>query len=213
MLEAHSGDDGLVGKVARSMTEAPEGMYVVSPGTFTNVKPPAVRLAEVQARAMLLYRKLLGGRPRSALGDGAAEDDDISLPRYLGYSDAAARSVTEAATPADRDLRLLDYFKIRKSMGEVIHRFFGDPGLQVAAARYVAPEHQAAIALLRERLTDPGFASALSPSGAGGTRASRRSSAGLRLLHRPAGAKEGLNGALLATPIKAWRRPTLSYRQ
>ena len=48
-------------------------------------------------------------------------------------------------------------------MGEVIHRFFGDPGLQVAAARYASPEHQTAIALLRERLTDPGFASALSP--------------------------------------------------
>ena len=45
----------------------------------------------------------------------------------------------------------------------VIDRFFGDPGLQVAAARYAGPEHQAAIALLRERLTDPGFASSLRP--------------------------------------------------
>jgi hypothetical protein len=70
--------------------------------------------------------------------------------------------VTEA-TPAERDARLLDYFKSRKTLGWVIHRFFGDPGLQVAAARYVAPEHQTAIALLRQRLTDPGFASALSP--------------------------------------------------
>ena len=48
-------------------------------------------------------------------------------------------------------------------MGEVIHRFFGDPGLEVAAGRYADPEHQAAVALLRQRLTDPGFASALSP--------------------------------------------------
>jgi hypothetical protein len=87
---------------------------------------------------------------------------DISLPRYLASSDAAARSVTEAA-PAERDARLLDYFKVRKLMGEVIHRFFGDPGLQVAAPRYVAPEHQAAIALLRERLAVPGFAPKLSP--------------------------------------------------
>jgi hypothetical protein len=45
----------------------------------------------------------------------------------------------------------------------MIHRFFGDPGLQVAAPRYAGPEHQAAIALLRQRLTDPGFASALNP--------------------------------------------------
>jgi hypothetical protein len=48
-------------------------------------------------------------------------------------------------------------------MGEVIHHFFGDPGLQVAAARYAGPAHQAAIALLRERLAVPGFASPLSP--------------------------------------------------
>jgi hypothetical protein len=89
--------------------------------------------------------------------------DDISLARYLGYNDAAARNVTEAATPADRDLRLVDYFNVRKLMGETIHRFFGDPGLKVEAAQYAAPEHQAAIALLRERITDPGFASGLSP--------------------------------------------------
>jgi hypothetical protein len=48
-------------------------------------------------------------------------------------------------------------------MGEVIHRFFGEPGLQVAAARLGDNPHQTATALLRERLTDPGFASALSP--------------------------------------------------
>jgi len=53
----------------------------------------------------------------------------VSLPRYLGYYDSAARNVAEAATPADRDLRLIDYFKVRKLMGETIHRFFGDPGL------------------------------------------------------------------------------------
>jgi hypothetical protein len=67
------------------------------------------------------------------------------------------------ASSAERDAALLGYFKSRKSMGQVIHRFFGDPGLQVAAARYAGPEHQAAIALLRERLADPGFAPALSP--------------------------------------------------
>ena len=108
MLEAHSGDDGLVGKVARSMTEAPEGMYVVSPGTFTNVKPPAVRLAEIRAgRCFDVESYSVGDRGLHSVTEQPR--DDISLPRYLGYSDAAARSVTEAATPADRDLRLVDY--------------------------------------------------------------------------------------------------------
>jgi hypothetical protein len=67
------------------------------------------------------------------------------------------------ASSAERDKALLDYFKSRKSMGGVIHRFFGDPGLQVAIARYASPEHETAITLLRERLTDPGFTSGLSP--------------------------------------------------
>jgi hypothetical protein len=67
------------------------------------------------------------------------------------------------ASSAERDAALLDFFKSRKSMGQVIHRFFGDPGLQVAAAHYASPGHQAAIAVLRERLAVPGFASALSP--------------------------------------------------
>ena len=48
-------------------------------------------------------------------------------------------------------------------MGFVIHRFFGDPGLREAAVRYGYYEHHTAIAMLRQRLTDPGFASALSP--------------------------------------------------
>ena len=137
-------------------------MYVVSPGTFTNVKPPAVRLAEVRAgRCFYTDNYSVGDRGLHSVTEKPS--DDISLPRYLGYNDAAARNVTEAATPADRDLRLLDYFKVRKSMGETIHRFFGDPGLQIEAAQYLGPDHQAALTLLRERLSDPGFASKLSP--------------------------------------------------
>jgi len=161
MLVAHSGDAGLIGKIAKSMTEAPEGMYVVSPGTFTNVPPPAVRLAEIQrGRCFLTENYSVGDRGLYAVTEEPR--GDISLPRYLGYSDAAARSVTQA-TPAERDRRLVEYFNVRKTMGFVIHRFFGDPGLQAAVARNAGPEHQAAIALLRERLNDPGFAPALSP--------------------------------------------------
>src|SRR5439155_26127029 len=63
------------------------------------------------------------------------EGDTISLPRYLALSDAAARRVTDAS-PAARDTALLDYFGSRKTLGETIHRFFADPGLNVAAARY-----------------------------------------------------------------------------
>ena len=163
MLEAHSGDDGPIGKLARSMTEPPEGMYLVSPGTFTNVPPPIVQLAEIQrGRCFRTDGYSVGDRGLHAVTEQPREGDTISLPRYLGLADAAARRVGEASS-AERDTALLDYFKSRKAMGQVIHRFFGDPGLQVAAARFAAPEHQTAIALLRERLTVPGFASSLSP--------------------------------------------------
>jgi hypothetical protein len=161
MLAAHSNDPGFIGQVAKSMTEAPEGMYVVSPGVFTNVPPPEVRLAEVRA-GRCFHIDQVGGPRLYAVTEQPA--DDISLPGYLSEVDAAARRVSVAeASPAERDRRLVDYFKIRKSISSVIYRFFGDPGLQVAAARYGGPEHQAAIALLRERLAVPGFAPALSP--------------------------------------------------
>jgi Zn-dependent protease with chaperone function len=160
MLAAHSGDDGLVGKVARSMLP-PEGMYAVSPGTFTNVPPPHVKLAEVQrARCFQTDSYSVGDRGLHSVTEQSRRG--ISLPDYLAFSDDAARRVGEASA-AERDKALIDYFKSRKSMGEVIHRFFGDPGLEVAVARYASPEHQTAIALLRERLAVPGFASALSP--------------------------------------------------
>jgi Zn-dependent protease with chaperone function len=161
MLAEHSGDAGLIGKIAKSMTEPPEGMYVESPGTFTNVPPPAVRLAEIQrGRCFQSGPYSVGDRGLHSVTEEPT--GDISLPRYLALSDDAARRVTDAS-PAARDAALLDYFKSRKTMGEVIHRFFGDPGLQVAAVRYAGSEHQAAVALLRERLTDPSFSLPLNP--------------------------------------------------
>jgi len=166
MLAANRGKDNIFGKLADALPEVGQnssGLNIRPDGTFSNVARPDVQLAEVQrARCFQTDRYSVGDRGLHSVTEQLRDRDTISLPRYLALNDAAARSVTEA-TPAERDARLLDYFKSRKTLGWVIHRFFGDPGLQVAAARYVAPEHQTAIALLRQRLTDPGFASALSP--------------------------------------------------
>jgi hypothetical protein len=159
MLAAHSGDAGLIGYVARSMTEPPEGMYVESAGTFTNVPPPPIKLAEVQ-RERCFQTDQVNDRHLYAVTEQPRGAE--TLPSYLGDGDDAARRVGEASS-AGRDAALVDYFKTRKAMIAVIYRFFGDPGLQMAAARFAGPEHQAAIALLRERLTDPGFASSLRP--------------------------------------------------
>jgi hypothetical protein len=166
MLAAHRGKDNIFGMVADRMAvvgQNSSGLTTRPDGTFGNVALPDVRLAEVQrARCFQTDRYSVGDRGLHSVTEQPGGSDAISLPRYLALNDAAARSATEA-TPAERDARLLDYFKSRKTLGWVIHRFFGDPGLLVAAARYAAPEHQAAIALLRQRLTDPGFATPLSP--------------------------------------------------
>ena len=163
MLATHRGEGGLFGKLAESTAQRTEGMYAWPDGSFRNVAPPNVQLAEVQeARCFQTESYTVGDRGLHAVTERQRRGDDISLLRYLNFSDAAARSVTEAS-PAERDARLLDYFKVRKTMGFVIHRFFGDPGLREAAVRYGYYDHHAAIAILRQRLTDPGFASALSP--------------------------------------------------
>jgi Zn-dependent protease with chaperone function len=158
VLAAHAGKGGLIGK----LMEPPAGMYRWPDGHFSNVPPPDVQLAEVREGRCFRQNDnySVGDRGLHSVTEQAR--DGISLPDYLAHGDAAARRVGEASA-AERDAALVAYFKSRKGMGEVIHRFFGDPGLQVAFARYAGPEHQSAIALLRERLTDPGFVSGLSP--------------------------------------------------
>jgi len=164
MLAAHRGKDNIFGKVADALPEVGQnssGLNIRPDGTFSNVARPDVQLAEVQrARCFQTDRYSVGDRGLHSVTEQPR--GDISLPRYLALSDAAARSVTEA-TPVERDARLLDYFKSRKTLGWVIHRFFGDPGLREAAERYGYYVHHTAIAMLRQRLTVPGFASALSP--------------------------------------------------
>jgi hypothetical protein len=91
-----------------------------------------------------------------------ATNATISLPRWLAHGDNVARRVGEADA-TQRDGALLDYLKVRKSHGEVIHRFFGSPGLKAARADYETPAHQTAVTILRQRLTDPQFGSGLSP--------------------------------------------------
>jgi Zn-dependent protease with chaperone function len=165
MLAAHRGESNIFGMLHDRKPEVGQnssGLNIRRDGTFSNVARPDVQLAEVQhARCFQTDRPYsVGDRGLHSVTEQPR--GDISLPRYLALSDDAARRVTDAS-PAARDTALLDYYGSRKTLGEIIHRFFGDPGLKVAAARYAGSEHQSAIALLRKRLTDPGFASALSP--------------------------------------------------
>jgi Zn-dependent protease with chaperone function len=164
MLVDYRGKGGLFGKLADALPEEgtnASGITTRSNGTFSSVTPPDVKLAEVQrARCFQTDRYSVGDRGLHSVTEQPGYD--ISLPHYFGASQDAARRVMEVSA-AKRDAALLDYFVARKTMGWAIHRFFGDPGLEVAATRFATPDHQAAIALLRQRLADPGFASALNP--------------------------------------------------
>jgi Zn-dependent protease with chaperone function len=116
-----------------------------------------IKLAEIQrARCFQTERYTVGDRGLHAVTEQPKAGDTISLPRYLALGDAAARRVVETSSH-QRDLALFHYLESRKTLGQAIDRFFGDPGLRVAAAHYAGPEHQTAVALLRERLTDPRF--------------------------------------------------------
>ena len=164
MLADHRGKDDIFGKIADALPEVgtnSSGITTRSNGTFTSVTPPEVKLAEVQrARCFQTSPYSVGDAGLHSVTEQPR--GDISLSRYLYLNDEGARSVMES-TPAERDRRLLEYFNTRKIVGWVIHRFFGDPGMQLLAARYVAaPEHQAAIAVLRGRLGDSTFAPKLS---------------------------------------------------
>jgi Zn-dependent protease with chaperone function len=165
MLADHRGKDDIFGKIANALpevgTDSSTGITYRSNGTFTSVTPPEVKLAEVKrARCFQTSPYSVGDAGLHSVTEQPR--GDISLPRYLHQNDQNALGVM-VATPAERDRRLLEYFNGRKAFGWVIHRFFGDPGLQLLTARYVAaPEHEQAIAVLRQRLTDPGFATKLS---------------------------------------------------
>jgi Zn-dependent protease with chaperone function len=162
MLAGHPDKDALIGKLA----QPGEGMYRWPDGTFRSVAPPDARLAEVrQERCFQTDDYEVGDRGLHAVTEQPGEGETVSLSRYLALDDAAARRVVKAGS-FELDAALVAYFRSRKAFSEAIHRFFGDPGLQVAAARYAGPEHQTAITRLRGRLAIEGiaaFASALSP--------------------------------------------------
>jgi Zn-dependent protease with chaperone function len=163
MLTAHRGQNNIFGKIADAMPpvgmDEASGLYTRPNGTFSSVPPLDYQLREVQ-RNRCFQSSYSVERNLRSVTEQPGPHDEISLPRYLRYNDNAARNVMDSA-PGSRDLRIREYYDVRKLMSETIYRFFGDPGLQIAAARVVGPDHEGAIAALRQRLSDPDFASKL----------------------------------------------------
>ena len=109
---------------------------------------------------------LFGRRPRPALGDGAAERRRHHLPLPSTWPLPTSPRTERSAWPPAAAARCRHPRRISNPARRWAGLFIASsaiPALQVAAARYAGPEHQAVIALLRERLADPGFAPALGP--------------------------------------------------
>ena len=166
VFAAHHGERNILGRIAEQRAGVHQEATALregSTGTFGTEASPEAKLAEVRdKRCFHTDRYSVGDRGLHSVTEQPAEGDTISLPRYLALAKEAAARVL-AASAAERDAALLDYFESRKTLGQVIHRFFGDPGLELAAERYAEPAHGSAVAALRQRLTDPGFRSDLGP--------------------------------------------------
>lgn len=73
---------------------------------------------------------------------------DIVIERYLAARIMSIRAI-EVRDPAGRDQARLDYVRTRKILMEVVHRFFGEPGLDLMQRSYDSPDDRAILAALR----------------------------------------------------------------
>jgi hypothetical protein len=73
------------------------------------------------------------------------------LEQYLGWKQQSVGDVF-LADGAQLDAKLLQYVKTRKIVLEILHRFFGNPGLRLAQETYDSSEDGAVLASLRRRL-------------------------------------------------------------
>jgi hypothetical protein len=78
---------------------------------------------------------------------------DIALERYLGLKQRAVRAASEARG-SELDGALLEYARSRKMLLEVVHRFYGEPGLALLQEAYNTREDQTVLTSLAGRLRD-----------------------------------------------------------
>jgi Zn-dependent protease with chaperone function len=161
-LAPYANGGGILGRLAQNHGST-KGLDGWQDGTFRSNPPPAVAAERVHAeRCFHTKGYSVGDRGLHSIHERPKEGESISLMRWLAHGEEVARRVT-TSDGAGRDGALVDYFKLRKAHGETVHRFFGDPGLEVARTTFSKPEHEGAIALLGERLTDPAFAARFNP--------------------------------------------------
>jgi Zn-dependent protease with chaperone function len=153
---------GPVGRMLAGMVEPGPGMHRLPGGGFSNVAGPDVEAEEV--RSNRCYRTK-GYRPgdRGLHGINAPPDRSgtFDIRRWLANAERLATVALSEERPQARDQSLRSYVTTRRTITETIHHFFGEPGLDHALASFASPVHAKAVALLSERLRDPGFSTGL----------------------------------------------------
>jgi Zn-dependent protease with chaperone function len=167
-LAEYKGKRSHIGHAFAMMATPQAGVYPGPGGTFSNMPPESVKLEAARKNVCFNSgRYRVGDRGMHRIDEPDAGPDpgssgNISLKRYFGYI-ANSLYLGEAGTPY-RDGRLKSYVEQRRNMTEVVHRFYGEPGLDLVLSTYARPEHAAVVALIKERLSDPAFSAALSPT-------------------------------------------------
>ena len=83
----------------------------------------------------------------------ARESSGIVLEQYLAWKERSVRDVP-AEQGAELDAKLLAYVKTRKVVIEILHRFFGKPGLSLIQETYDSLDDRAVLESLRRRLDE-----------------------------------------------------------
>jgi hypothetical protein len=163
-LAEYKGKKSYIGRMFAAIDDPPAGMYSLGSGRFTNVPPDSVKLETARQNSCFdIEDYSVGDRGLHSIHEhDRGGDSDVSLTRYMGYIAKSVSSIDSAA-PSRRDAVLKDYVAMRRSMISVIHRFYGEPGLDMAMSAYAMPAHAAIVAAIKERLADPAFSASLKP--------------------------------------------------
>ena len=106
-----------------------------------------------ETEACTRCHKWIAGRVEAFAGGLDPGSSDIIAERYLGLRVRSVRAVLDAR-PTDLDRALLSYVETRKSMLQVMHRFFAQAGLDLMRQAYDGREDAAILGTLRERLAE-----------------------------------------------------------
>jgi hypothetical protein len=160
-LGEHRGQDTPMGRLADAAPRNMFGTFSMSGGDAAPGQDAAAARVAAE-RCFITETYAVGDRGLRQVDTAADPHDDISVVRYLATLEKSALRVG-AAAPGELDAELVAYVDQRSLLTQVIHRFFGEPGLRVAAEAFASPAHRQAVARLGERLPAAEFRGGLGP--------------------------------------------------